>query len=101
LTDPDLVDINFIDSEWDPWKLLEEVAKVEGACALIDTGALITGLSNQQTAEYLLEGSKSKDFKGLRQKGFKGVCFLNTQDQKMVLLTSGAVVPLEESFAIG
>ena len=47
---------------------------------LIDTGALITGMSNLQVAEYLLTA-------GL--KSFKGVVFLDQQDRIMVLLRKG------------
>jgi hypothetical protein len=58
---------------------------------LIDTGALITGMSNQKVAEYLLriEG-------GLL--GMKGVVFLDELDRQMVLLRKGfKVVKLADS----
>ena len=57
--------------------------------ALIDTGALITGLSNKAVAEHLLKA-------GL--KTLKGVVFLDEQDRQMVLLRKGMkVVKLSES----
>ena len=49
--------------------------------ALIDTGALITGKSNQEVAQFLLDH-------GLRWAA--GCVFLNDDDQKMVLLRAGA-----------
>jgi hypothetical protein len=51
--------------------------------ALIDTGALITGMSNKATAEYLLGA-------GLRE--MKGVVFLDEEDRQMVLLRKGRKV---------
>ncbi len=59
--------------------------------ALIDTGALITGMSNQKVAEYLL-CTKG----GLL--GMKGVVFLDELDRQMVLLRKGfKVVKLADS----
>lgn len=48
--------------------------------ALIDTGALITGMSNKRVAEYLLKS-------GL--KTLKGVVYLDELDRQMVLLRKG------------
>jgi hypothetical protein len=57
--------------------------------ALIDTGALITGLSNKDVAEYLLQV-------GLQD--MKGVVFLDEQDRQMVMLRKGLkVMKLAES----
>ena len=66
--------------------------------ALIDTGALITGLSNYEVALYLLRN-------GLEDK--EGVVFLDESDRKMILVRKGYVVmklaqcgvPLEKRFA--
>lgn len=57
--------------------------------ALIDTGALITGLSNKAVAEYLLKA-------GLEH--VKGVVYLDELDRQMVLLRKGLkVVKLVDS----
>ncbi len=48
--------------------------------ALIDTGALITGMSNKRVAEYLLKS-------GLKM--MKGVVYLDELDRQMVLLRKG------------
>jgi hypothetical protein len=51
--------------------------------ALIDTGALITGLSNRAVAEFLLDAGLSV---------CKGVVFLDEYDRQMVLLRKGKKV---------
>jgi hypothetical protein len=51
--------------------------------ALIDTGALITGMSNKAAAEYLLKS-------GLE--GMKGVVYLDELDRQMVLMRKGLKV---------
>ena len=57
--------------------------------ALIDTGALITGMSNKEVAEYLLQA-------GLPD--MKGVVFLDELDRQMVLVREGMkVMKLAES----
>lgn len=56
--------------------------------ALIDSGALITGMSNYEVAHYLLT-------KGLAN--FEGVVFLDEADRKVVLTRDGMrVVPLNQ-----
>ena len=49
------------DINWSPQSILDMVAQDSSIRALIDTGALITGMTNLQVAEHLL-----KD--GLRQR---------------------------------
>ena len=51
--------------------------------ALIDTGALITGMSNLEVASYLLS---------IGLNTMKGVVFLDEQDRLMVLLRTGHIV---------
>lgn len=46
--------------------------------ALIDTGALITGISNQQVAEILLD-------EGLAAQGYEGVAFLTDEGDELLL----------------
>ncbi len=63
--------------------ILDRVALAAGPdsfSALIDTGALITGLDNLSVAKYLLE-------RGL--KDFDAVVFLDAKDHKMALLRAG------------
>ena len=48
--------------------------------ALIDTGALVTGLSNLAVAQYLLRH-------GLN--GIEGVVFLDEEDRKMICVRKG------------
>ena len=48
--------------------------------ALIDTGALVTGMSNLEVAQYLLEN-------GLV--GIDGVVFLDEMDRKMICVRKG------------
>lgn len=47
---------------------------------MIDTGALITGMSNKAAAEYLLKAGLST---------MKGVVFLDEEDRQMVLMRKG------------
>ncbi len=76
---------------WDAYSLLDFVARSQDPPfhALIDTGALITGLSNKAVAEYLLKT-------GLTD--MKGVVYLDELDRQMVLLRKGLkVVKLADS----
>eukprot|EP00929_Paragymnodinium_shiwhaense_P090478 TRINITY_DN50674_c0_g1_i1.p1 TRINITY_DN50674_c0_g1~~TRINITY_DN50674_c0_g1_i1.p1 ORF type:complete len:4578 (+),score=1022.66 TRINITY_DN50674_c0_g1_i1:184-13917(+) len=78
---------------WAPESILDDVAKADRSGmskyhALIDTGALVTGLSNKEVADYLLR-------KGLPD--MDGVVFLNAADEQVVLLReSGEVVALQQ-----
>lgn len=87
LTSPDVIQCKLAEnSEVD--SLLELVAN-GGFNALIDTGALITGLSNEQVARKLLE-------KGL--KGMEACVFLDHNNNKMIVDRSdGPAVPLHQS----
>jgi hypothetical protein len=78
-------------SGWNVYSLLDFIATADPPFhALIDTGALITGMSNQKVAEYLLRSE------GLV--GMKGVVFLDELDRQMVLLRKGfKVVKLADS----
>ena len=76
-------------SHWCVRDLLRQVAKNEERTfsALIDTGALITGMSNQEVAKFLLqEGLEGKDC----------CIYLDSSDRKMVMDRAyGAPTPLE------
>ena len=58
--------------------------------ALIDAGALVTGMSNQKVAEFLLSvpnGLEGKD----------GVVFIDEDDQQMIMVRSNkAVIPVQD-----
>jgi hypothetical protein len=75
---------------WNAHSLLDYIATTQPPFhALIDTGALITGMSNKGVAQYLLEA-------GLPN--MKGVVYLDELDRQMVLLRKGLkVVKLAES----
>ncbi|KNC86434.1 hypothetical protein SARC_01440 [Sphaeroforma arctica JP610] len=91
LTDPDLVFAQLLDTSWSVPGLLDIVAQAANPPynSLIDTGALITGLSNLEVARYLL-------MHGLAH--CKGVVFLDDMDRKMILIRSSMkVVPLNHS----
>ena len=73
---------SFFSPRWTIKGLLRRVAN-GGYSALIDTGALITGMSNYEVAAYLLEvGLADMD----------GVVFLDDWDRKMILIRAGAKV---------
>ncbi|GAB5371987.1 hypothetical protein AAMO2058_001626900 [Amorphochlora amoebiformis] len=89
LTSPKIVSYENIKTGWSPKSLLDQIASAEPHYhALIDTGALITGMSNLEVAQYLLEN-------GLKYA--EGVIFLNEDDDKMVYVRStGRVVRLDQ-----
>jgi len=97
LTDTNVTSYEYIHKGWGVNSLLDKVASTDSS-ALIDTGALITGMSNYQVAMYLLQhGLSGKD----------GVVFLDEMDRKMILVRKGYMVmklaqcgvPLERRFA--
>ena len=55
LADSDVVSKYLVQPGWTPKKLLEIIATSDEFLALIDCGALVTGLSNREVAEYLIE----------------------------------------------
>jgi len=89
MTTPDICDYTLIEENWSVHSILDRIAKSENPRyhALIDTGALITGMSNHDVARYLLD-------KGLSW--CDGVVFLDEFDRKMILVrATGRVVKLE------
>jgi hypothetical protein len=81
LTSPEIVAATIVKEGWTPETILDEIATADPPYhALIDAGALITGLSNYQVALYLLQ-------KGL--KDIDGVVFLDEQDRKVILVRDG------------
>eukprot|EP00931_Biecheleriopsis_adriatica_P073552 TRINITY_DN47812_c0_g1_i1.p1 TRINITY_DN47812_c0_g1~~TRINITY_DN47812_c0_g1_i1.p1 ORF type:complete len:4288 (-),score=931.49 TRINITY_DN47812_c0_g1_i1:37-12879(-) len=89
LTNPDVVGSLDIPAGWDAKALLSQVANAEPPYhALIDTGALITGLENLEVAETLLRELPA---------WFEGVVYLDRSDRQMVLLrSSGRSCPLQQ-----
>ena len=85
MCDPQICTVQFVPSRWSVQSLLDSIA-TGGYHALIDTGALITGMTNLEVAQYLLE-------RGLPD--IDGVVFLDDKDRKMILLRrSRKVIPL-------
>eukprot|EP00466_Bigelowiella_natans_P001199 jgi/Bigna1/76726/fgenesh1_pg.43_\ len=90
LCDPDVMSVSFKDSGWTVKSLLRDIAtaKAPGFHALIDTGALVTGMSNLEVAKYMLQV-------GLH--GKEGVVYLDRSDRQMVLLRDAdQPVPLKQ-----
>jgi hypothetical protein len=81
LTSPKVLSHELLPSDWSVFGLLDRVAQAQPPFhALLDTGALITGMSNVAVAMYLLEhGLESMD----------GVVYLDEHDRKMVVLRQG------------
>ena len=90
LTSPSIASYVHLPQGWTAYSILEFIATAFPPFhALIDTGALITGLSNKAVATYLLK-------RGL--KDMKGVVFLDELDRQMVLLRKGLkVVKISDS----
>lgn len=84
LTDPNVVSPQQLGDGWSVTGLLDEIAAAEPSYhALIDTGALVTGFTNFEVAQYLLtHGLKSME----------GVVFLDSEDRQMILLRTGMKV---------
>jgi len=78
MTNPDIVSHEVIEEGWSVKSLLNTIAQANPPYhALIDTGALITGMTNYEVAAYLLDH-------GLPS--FEGVVFLDEFDRKMILV---------------
>ena len=79
LTNPEVVSHEMMSGDWSVNALLRRIAKSQSPPfhALIDVGALVTGMSNLEVARFLLEN-------GLN--GFEGVVFLDRKDRKRVLV---------------
>ena len=91
LTSPSIVSYEIAPNDWSVESLLLTIAQKSNPPyhALIDTGALITGLSNKDVAAFLLRN-------GLFN--FEGVVYLDEADVKMILLRSTfTAVPLAQA----
>ncbi|CUF98858.1 Hypothetical protein, putative [Bodo saltans] len=89
LTSPEIMSHLVMGSGWNVRTILDVVASANPPFhALIDTGALITGMSNLQVAQYLLKT-------GLPQ--MEGVVYLDEEDRKMILVrATNRSLPLSE-----
>ena len=85
LTSPSMMRYVRIQPGWTVRGVLDSIASADPPYhALIDTGALITGLTNRQVAEYLLTDG--------RMPSMQGVVFLDNYDEKMILVRDGMKV---------
>ena len=83
LTDPSTVCTQDMPTDWDVPALLEAVvAHQPPAHALIDTGALVTGMSNKEVAHFLLARLPSASF--------DGVVYLEPGGHKKILMRGAA-----------
>ena len=91
LTSATIVSSRTMPPDWNASKLLGDIATAKPPFhALLDCGALITGMSNFDVAKYLLSNGLSNDF--------EGVVFLDHNDRKMILMRHGMnVVRLNQS----
>jgi hypothetical protein len=87
LTSPSVVTAT-LKRDWTARSLLQDVARAaEPVHALIDTGALITGMDNAEVAAFLLQH--------LPEDRFEGVVYLDERDRQQVLLrATRRAVPL-------
>jgi len=101
LTSPSVMSYEEVEDGWSVKKLLKKIATASMYTfrALIDTGALITGLTNLEVAKELMSEG------GLP--GVDGVVYLDSKDRKMILLRktlrsvplAGSGIPLSRRFA--
>ena len=81
LTDESIMSSRLLSSDWSVMKILDDIAKANPPFhALLDCGALITGMSNFDVAKYLIH---------LLPAQFDGVVFLDHADRKMMLMRHG------------
>ncbi|CAE8615816.1 unnamed protein product [Polarella glacialis] len=90
LTSPSIVSFEPLDSVWTVEALLDAVAEAacRGECqALIDTGALVTGLTNQEVAEHLLGHRRRIDgnMPVTLPDSIEGVVFIEEDGAKRIL----------------
>ena len=87
LTSP-LVTTAELKSRWSARSLLQDIARADPPYhALIDTGAYITNMDNNEVASYLLDHLPE---------WFEGVVFMDKADRKMVMLRNKRVVDLAQ-----
>ena len=88
LCSPTYVDINRL-NDWTVQKVLDSIATASPPFnTLIDVGALITGLTNEEVARYLLE---------IGLPGMDACVFLDQKDRQMVVIRGSRGAPVELS----
>lgn len=76
-----VMDYEVMPDDWSVPKVLDHIAQADPPYhALIDTGAIITGMTNLDVAHYLLDNGLST---------MQGVVYLDEMDRKMILLRDG------------
>ncbi|CAM9994812.1 unnamed protein product, partial [Hapterophycus canaliculatus] len=87
LTDPAVASHRMLGNDWSVAGLLGEVARSSDPPfhALIDGGALVTGMTNLEVARHLLTVGLD---------GLEGVVYLDDLDRKMIVTRSGGMRPL-------
>ncbi|KAG5495830.1 hypothetical protein JIQ42_02697 [Leishmania sp. Namibia] len=90
LTNPEVAHAEVLPDSWTPLRLLDRIAAAQPPySALIDSGALITNMDNEEVARYLLAR--------LPAALFDGVVFLDRRDRQMILQRdNGLVVPVSQ-----
>ncbi|KPA78926.1 hypothetical protein ABB37_05990 [Leptomonas pyrrhocoris] len=90
LTNPEVAHTEVLPDSWTPLRLLDRIAAAQPPySALIDAGALITNMDNEEVAKYLLSR--------LPAALFDGVVFLDRRDRQMILQRdNGLVVPVSQ-----
>ena len=88
LTAPEIVSVRKLPDDWSVRSLLERLAAMEPLpSALIDAGALVTGLTNEEVAAALIPL--------LPASAIDGVVFLEAGGKKRILLRAGHAMDLE------
>lgn len=90
LTDPEVTHAEVLPDSWTPLRVLDRIAAAQPPmAALIDSGALITNMENEDVARYLL--------RRLTSALFDGVVFLDNRDRQMILQRdNGLIVPVAQ-----
>jgi len=87
MTSPDVVSYEEVQGKWSVQSLLEDIARRQPRPhALIDTGALITGMTNEQVARFLLDHGLDCD----------GVVFLDKKGKQILVRETLKVMSLAQ-----
>lgn len=87
LTSPEVVSYELVRDEWSVTTLLQDIAEMHPKPhALLDTGALITGMSNEEVARYLLAHGLD----------FEGVVFMTSTGKQILLRENFKVMRLSQ-----
>jgi Protein of unknown function (DUF3638)/Protein of unknown function (DUF3645) len=82
LTSERICSTRILPPSWSVKGLLDDIIKSEPPFyALIDTGALVTGMTNYEVAKYIINNGLNSHF--------EGVVFLDHSDRKMILMRHG------------